>query len=132
MYALDQIGILIPRDGDSGLGLAKQRDNGLAGVASDDGDSQALGIALANDLSDKGLGTHDVEGGDAEEALRVENALGLKYLSGDGDGRVDGVRDNKDICLRGDLGDSLNQALDDAGVDVEQVVASHAGFACGC
>ena len=124
--------VLVGRDVDGGGSLAEERDNGLARVATNDGDGELLGGLFANNLGDKGLGADNVEGGDAKEALGVEDVLGLEDLCGDGDGGVDGVGDDKDESLGGDFGGDLDQALDDAGVDVEEVVTGHTGFACGC
>lgn len=126
---VDKSVVLVVGDGDTGSSLAEERDNGLARVAANDGNVEFLGLLLANNLGDKGLGTDNVEGGDAKEALGVEDVLGLENLGGDGDGRVDGVGDDEDVGLGGDLGGNLDQALDDAGVDVKEVITSHAGLA---
>lgn len=128
--AVDKSIVLVVRDGDGGSDLAEERNDGLARVATDDGDNELLGVALASDLGDEGLGTDNIEGGDAEEALGVEDTLGLEDLGGDGDGRVDGVGDNEDEGLGGDLGGNLDQTLDDTGVDVEEIIAGHARLAC--
>lgn len=117
--AVDERIVLLIGDRDGGSDLAEERDDGLARVATDDGDGQLVGVALAGDLGNEGLGADDVEGSDTKEALGVEDALGLENLGRDGDGRVDGVGDDQDKGLRGDLGGDLDQALDDAGVDVE-------------
>ena len=50
-------------------------------------------------------------------------------LHGDGDGGVDGVGDHVDHRLGAIRGDGLGEARDDAGVDLEEVVAGHAGLA---
>ena len=100
-------------------------------MATNDWDSQILRVLRANDLSDEGLGADDIEGGDTEQALRVENSLGLEDLGGDGDGRVDGIRDDQDVGFGSDLGDDFNETFDDAGVDVEEVVAGHSWLAYG-
>lgn len=88
------------------------------------------GVLGAGDLGDEGLGADDVEGGDTEEALGVEDTLGLKDLGGDGDGGVDGVGDDEDEGLGGDIGDDLDEALDDTGVDVEEIITGHSWLAC--
>lgn len=128
--AVDERGELVGGDGDGWLGLAEEGDDGLAGVATDDGDGGLLGVLGAGDLGNEGLGTDDVEGGDTEEALGVEDTLGLEDLGGDGDGGVDGVRDDENEGLGGDIGDDLNEALDDTGVDVEEVITGHSWLAC--
>lgn len=129
--AVDESGELVGWDGDGGLGQAEEGDDGLAGVATDDGDGGLLGVLGAGDLGDKGLGADDVEGGDTEEALGVEDTLGLQDLGGDGDGGVDGVGDDEDEGLGGDIGDDLDEALDDTGVDVEEIITGHSWLALG-
>jgi hypothetical protein len=127
--AVDEGGELVGWDGDGGLGLAEEGDDGLAGVATDDGDGGLLGVLGAGDLGDEGLGADDVEGGDAEEALGVEDALGLEDLGGDGDGGVDGVGDDEDEGVGGNIGDDLDEALDDTSVDVEEIITGHSWLA---
>lgn len=114
---------------DSRLGLAEERDNGLARVATNDGDDGLGRVLLASDALDEGLGANNVEGGDTEELLGVEDAGLLEDLSGNGDGAVHGVGDDEDEGLGAVLGDTLDQALDDAGVDLEEVVTGHARLA---
>ena len=99
-------------------------------MTTDDGNDQILGAGLAGDLSDEGLGTDNVESGNTKEALGVEDALGLEDLGGDGNGRVHGVGDDENESLGCDLGGDLDQALDDTGVDVKEIIAGHAGLAC--
>lgn len=127
--AVDEGGELVGGDVGGGLGLAEEGDDGLAGVAADDGDGGLLGVLGAGDLGDEGLGADDVEGGDTEEALGVEDTLGLQDLGGDGDGGVDGVGDDEDEGLGGDIGDDLDEALDDTGVDVEEIITGHSWLA---
>lgn len=98
-------------------------------MATDDGDGELRAGLLAGDLGDEGLGTDDVEGGDTEELLGVKDALGLEDLGGDRDRRVDGVGNDKDESLGSHVGGDLNQALDNACVDVEKVVTGHTGLA---
>ena len=69
-------------------GLGEERDDGGARVAADDGDVLVGGVRVA-DLGDEARGADDVEGGDAEEALGVVDALALEDLGGDGDRGVD-------------------------------------------
>lgn len=115
---------------DSRLGLAEERDDGLAGVTANDGNDSLGWVLLASDALDEGLGTDDVEGGDTEELLGVEDAGLLEDLSGNGDGAVDGVGDDEDEGLGAVLGDTLDQALHDASVDLEEVITGHARLAC--
>src|SRR5690606_27567291 len=102
LNAVDQRRVRVVGDGDGGGDLAEQGDDGLAGVAANDGDGELRG-GLAGDLGDKGLGADDVEGGDTEEALGVEDVVVLEHLGSDGHGRVDRVGDDEDVGLGGDL-----------------------------
>ena len=128
--AVDESIVLVVRDGDRGGNLAEEGNDGLARVATDDGDNELLGVALASNLGNEGLGTDNVEGGDTEELLGVEDTLGLEDLGGDGDSRVDRVGDDEDEGVGGDLSGDLDQALDDTGVDVEEIITGHARLAC--
>jgi len=121
--------VLVVGDRDRRRGLAEERNNGLTRVTTNDGDGQLLGVSPASDLGNEGLGTDDVEGGDTKETLGVEDALGLEDLGRDGDGRVDGVGDDENEGVRGNLGSDLNQALHNASIDVEKVVTSHTRLA---
>jgi hypothetical protein len=116
---------------DAGLGLAEQRNDGLAGVTTNDGNVEVCGVLLASDLSNEGLGADNVEGGNTEKLLGVEDARGLEDLGGNGNCGVDGVGNDKDVCLGAVLGNALDEALDDAGVDLEQVVTGHTRLAYG-
>jgi hypothetical protein len=69
-------------------GLRQERDDGCAGVATNNGDVLAGGVGVL-DLGDEARGADDVEGGDTEEALGVVDASLLEDLGGDGDGGVD-------------------------------------------
>jgi hypothetical protein len=89
-----------------------------------------LWVLLANDLSDKGLGTNDIEGGDTEKTLGVKDSLGLEDFGGDWDGRVDGVGDDEDISFWCDVGNGFDEAFDDTGVDVEEIITGHSWLAC--
>ena len=87
-------------------------------------------ILRSRELAHERLRTHDVERGDAEELLGIELAGLGEDFCGDGDGAVDGVGDDEDVGFGAVLGDAFDQSLHDAGVDLEQVVASHAWFTC--
>jgi hypothetical protein len=115
---------------DGRLGLAPQGNNGLAGVTANNGDGGLAGVALAGDLSDKGLCTDNIEGGDTEQLLGVELAGGLEDLGGDGDSAVDGVGNDEDKGVRAVFGNTLHEVSDNAGVDLEQVVTGHTRLAC--
>lgn len=94
------------------------RDSGLAGVT-----------LSTSGILHESLGTDDVEGGDTEQLLGIELASLLQHLGGDRDGAVDGVGDDQDVCVGSIFGDALNKTLDDAGVDLEEVVTGHARLA---
>jgi hypothetical protein len=111
------------------LRLAEERYDSLAGVTTNDGDVQVSGVLLASDLSDECLSTDDVEGGDTEEPLRVEDACLLEDLCSDRDGRVDGVGDDEDERLGAVLGNTLDEALNDTGIDLEEIVTGHTRLA---
>lgn len=98
-------------------------------MATDDGDGKLRWVVLASDASDEGFGTDDIESSDTKELLRVEDAGGLQHLSGDGHCGVDGVGDDEDVCLGGIFGDAFDESLDDTGVDLEEIIASHARLA---
>jgi hypothetical protein len=130
LHTLNQIRHLLRGDLDRRLGLAEKRNDGLSRVATNDWDSQILRILRAHDLSDEGFSTDDIEGGNTEEALGVEDSLGLEDLGGDGDGRVDRVRDDQNVGFGGDFSNDFDEAFDDTGVDVEEIITSHSWLAC--
>lgn len=120
----------------SGLRLRQQGQDGVTGVTTDDGDNVfgSLG-GLADDGRDKGRSSQAVQGGDTEQPVRqkvsdsshdcntnallgVEDALLLEYFGKDGDGRVDGVRDDQDERLGGGLRDGLGESGADTSVDL--------------
>ena len=98
-------------------------------MSTDDGDSQLRG-RLPGNLGNEGLGADNVQSSDTEQALGVENALGLQDLGADGNGRVDRVRDDEDESLGSNLGSNFDETLDNASINVEKVVAGHSGLAC--
>ena len=121
---------LVPGNLDGGLGLAPQRNNGLARVTANDRNGGLAGVALAGDLGNKGLCADNIESGDTEQLLGVELASGLEDLGGNGDSAVDGVGDDEDESVGAVFGDTLDEVSDDTGVDLEQVVTGHARLAC--
>lgn len=125
---VDKSIIAVSGDLEVGGDLAEQGNDGLAGVTTDDGDGSLGGIGQTGELLGEGLGTNDIQSGDTEEALGVEDTGGLEDLGGNGDGRVDGVGDDQDEGLGGELGDTLDQVTDNAGIDLEEVVTGHAGL----
>lgn len=69
-------------------GLREERNDGCAGVATNNSDVLVGGVGALN-LGNETRGTDDVEGCDTEDALGVVDALGLEDLGGDGDGGID-------------------------------------------
>lgn len=85
--AVDQVVELLA--GDIGVPrLGDQRNDGDAGVATDDGDVLVGRVGFL-DLGDEAGGADNVKGSDAEETLGVVDALALEYLGNDGNGGVD-------------------------------------------
>jgi hypothetical protein len=117
--ALDVVGKLLALE--VVAALAEQRDDGLAGVATDDSDI-LVGRVGALVLGDEARGADDVKGGDTEEAAGVVDAGLLQDLGGDGNGAVDRVGDDQDVGVGAVLGDRLGEVTDDRGVGVEQVL----------
>jgi hypothetical protein len=128
--AVDESVVLVVGNGDAGGDLAEEGQNGLAGVTADNRNSQLLRVRLTGDLSNECFGTNNVESGNTKQALGVEDTLGLQDLCRDGHGGVDRVGNDEDEGLRGDLSGDLNETLDDASIDVEEVITAHAGLAC--
>lgn len=122
---VDEAVVLVVRNGDAGLGLAEKGNNGLAGVATDDRNDKLLRVGFASNLGNEGLSSDDVKGGNTEHTLRVEDTLGLQDLDRNGDGGVDWVGDDENEGVGSDLSSDLNEALDDAGIDVEEIVTGH-------
>lgn len=99
-------------------------------MTSDDRDGGLRRILCAGDVLDESLGTHDVKRGDAEQLLRVEFAVLGEDLGGDRDCGVDGVGDDEDVGFWAVVCYALDESLNDAGVDLEEVVAGHSWLAC--
>jgi len=104
-------------------------------VTSNDGDLVLGSIGrLANDGSDKGGSSDNVEVGDTEEPtlsahlprqggwdsllLGVKDTGLLEGLGENGNGRVDGVRDDEDESLGASVGNSLGEGGTDTSVDL--------------
>lgn len=98
-------------------------------MSTNNGDGVLAGVLLAGELGDEGLSTDNIERGDTKEAVGVKDTGLAEDLGGDGHGRVDGVGDDQDERLGGVGRDGLDEALDDAGVDLKQIVTGHTGLA---
>lgn len=101
--------------------LGQQGDDGRAGVAADDGDVALLGGDIANGGQEAGS-TDDVEGGDTEETLGVEDTGLLERSGDDGDGGVDGVGDDKDVGVWGAGSDGAGEVTDDGSVGLQEIL----------
>lgn len=126
--SLDEIVELVSGDLDLGLGQRQERDNGVSGVATNNGDVELGGVRLANNSGGEGLGSDNVEGGDTEQLLGVEDVVLLQDLGGNGDGGVDGVGDDEHKGVGGVLGDTGDEVSDDTGVDLKQIISGHTGL----
>lgn len=109
------------------LSLREEGDDGYARVTTDNGDLGILRVS-ALDLRKKSRGSNDVEGGNTEQTLLIENTSLLENLSEDGHGRVHRVRDDSDHGLGAVLSTGLGESSNDRGVGVEQVVSGHTGL----
>mmetsp|Transcript_2467 Transcript_2467/g.9634 ORF Transcript_2467/g.9634 Transcript_2467/m.9634 type:complete len:389 (-) Transcript_2467:19-1185(-) len=111
-----------------GRRLRPQREDRDAGVAAHHRDVHLGGLQTVL-LGVKRLRAHDVQRGDAEELLGVVHASFLEHLRGDGHGGVHRVGDHVDHRLGAVRRDRVRQTGDNARVDLEQIVAGHAGLA---
>lgn len=109
--------------------LREQGYNGGATVSTDNGD-MGIGWRDVADPRKESSSSDDVEGGYAKYVSGVEDIRLFEGSGDDGDGGVDGVGNDEDIGFWGDFGDDFDQAFDDAGVDVEEVIAGHSWLAC--
>lgn len=121
---------LVGWDVHSWLGQGEERNDGLARVTSNDWNDGLGWVLRAGESLDEGLGTNDIECGDTKELLWVKFAGLLENLSGDRNGAVDRVGDDQDEGIWAGLCDALDKTLNDACVDLEEVVTGHAGLAC--
>lgn len=119
---------LVSWEVDGGLALREQWHDGDSGVSSDDWDVDLLWVD-SEGLADEGVGADDVQSRNTEDALWVQNAGLSKSLAGNGDSRVDWVRDDSDEGFGASLGATGGQVADDRGVGVEEIVASHSWLA---
>ena len=119
---------LVRRNGDARLRLAKQGNDGLPGVTSDNGDHRLGGIRLTREFGHKSLGPDHVKCGDAKDTLGVEDARLLEDLGSDRDGGVDWIGDDEKHGLGTKFSTACGEILDDPGIDVEEVVTRHAGL----
>lgn len=124
--ALDQVGVLVLWDGDLWLNQREQWDNGLAGMTANDWDGELLWVGVAGHLGNESLSSDNVEGGDTEELFWVEHIVLLQNLSSNWDSGVDWVGNDENECIWSILSNASNQVLDNASVNLEQIVSGHA------
>jgi hypothetical protein len=118
---------LVLNDALASIEVAQEGDDGGAGVATNNRDDRLGRVGVGNRADETG-GTDNVEGGDTEKTLGVEDTGLLKGSSDDGYGRVDRVGDDEDVRIRGNAGNSGGEVADDGRVSVEEVVTGHAGL----
>lgn len=98
-------------------------------MSTDNGNSRISRIPLTRELLRERLRAHDIQRRHAKQLLWIELASLLEYLCGDENGGIDRVGNDQDEGLRAVLDDAVDERLDDPGVDLEEVVAGHAGLA---
>mmetsp|Transcript_25796 Transcript_25796/g.53495 ORF Transcript_25796/g.53495 Transcript_25796/m.53495 type:complete len:238 (-) Transcript_25796:214-927(-) len=124
---------LLCGEADRRLSLRKERDNGGPSMAANDGHLDLADI-VALRLCDECACPAYIQSCDSEQLPGVVNSVLLEDLSCNRHGGVDRVGDNQDARLGADLCAARHQGLDDARIDVEEVVARHtrlAGHTCG-
>lgn len=128
-HTVDKGVVAVRGDLEVGGDLAEQRNDGLARVTTNDRDGGLGRVVQAGELLSEGFGTDNIQSGDTEQALRVEDTGVLENLGGDGDGGVDGVGNDQSEGLGAELGDALDQITDDRGIDLEEVITGHTRLA---
>src|SRR5271170_1344268 len=93
-----------------------------------DGNDCLRWVFLASELLNKGLSTNDIKCSHTKKLLRVEDTLALEYLGSNGDSGVDWIGDDENVGFWTVFGDAFDKALDNACVDLEQVISGHAGL----
>lgn len=77
----------------------------------------------------KSVRSNNIEGSYSKQSLRIVNIVMLKHFRGNRHGRIHGVGDDTNHCLRASLGGRVHQIRNNARVGVEKVITSHAGLA---
>ena len=101
-------------------GLRKKRDNGRAGVATNNGDVFVCWVG-GIELGDKATGADYIKCSDTEQPFGVIDILGLEDFCGDRNSGVDGIRDDEDVGVGSRIGCSFGKVTYDGGVGVEKV-----------
>mmetsp|Transcript_131186 Transcript_131186/g.318704 ORF Transcript_131186/g.318704 Transcript_131186/m.318704 type:complete len:332 (+) Transcript_131186:322-1317(+) len=123
---------LLCGEADCGLGLREKRNDGGPRMAANNRHLDLVDI-VALCLGDKCACPAYVQGGDSKQLPGVVNSVLLEDLSCNGHGGVDRIGNDQDARLGADLCAACDQGLDDARIDVEEVVACHtrlAGHTC--
>lgn len=110
------------------VGLREQRYNGYARVAADNGDVLIRRVSVL-ELADESAGPDYIQCGDTKETFGVVDTCTLEYLGDDWNGRVDGVRNDEDICFRSRLGGCLGEITDNGSIGVKEIIAGHSRLA---
>mmetsp|Transcript_6249 Transcript_6249/g.28186 ORF Transcript_6249/g.28186 Transcript_6249/m.28186 type:complete len:382 (-) Transcript_6249:40-1185(-) len=108
--------------------LRQEREDGYTRVAADDRDVDR-GRVQRLCVRHERPRSHHVEVRDPHELLRVVHPRGSEHLRGDRDRGVDGVGYHVEDGVRAVFGAVGDEVADDARVDLEEVVAGHAGLA---
>lgn len=104
-----------------GLRLADQWQNRRAGVATDNRDLE-LPRVVSKDVGHKLRSSDHIQSCHTKQTLRVENAVLLEHLSGNGDSAVDRVGDDADKGCWAKLCDTSSKVRNDAGIGLEKVL----------
>jgi hypothetical protein len=107
------------------LSLGKERNDGGTTVTTDNGNNGLVRFSAGNARKESS-GSHDIKGGDTEQALGVENTCFRKSLCHDGDGGVDGVGNDQDVGCGCGLRDVSGQVPNDGRICVEKIISGHA------
>jgi hypothetical protein len=67
-------------------------------------------------LGQEAPGAYDIESCDTEDAAGVKNTSLFEGASDDGNGRVDGVRDDKNVGFWRNAGNGCGEVSDDGGI----------------
>ena len=84
-------------------------------MTTNDSDARVLRRGT-DDLGQEAPGPYNIERCDTEDAAGVKDTSLFEGGSDDGNGRVDGVRDDKDVGFWRDTGNGCSKVSDDGGV----------------
>ena len=98
-------------------------------MAPNNWDGELARVTLANNLRNEGLGTDNVQGSNTKQTGWIKAFVLLEHLCSNWDGRVDRVGDDENKCLGAVFSDPLDEALDNTGVDLKEIISGHARLA---